>query len=228
MNVSFEIQYNPANIIEKDGVRFVDAGDGNTLTGMAIVSVPACPDAIALEMVAETVNAESTTETNEVNKEVPNENETETVMAEEVVAEPQEQSTPTAECPEIDETMSETNTEQHVVETVEEDPRDARIAELEAELKRVNAELESFKQEKALAELQAKQEKVKSFASKQGLDVEDEAVAEAIANLDYEAIANLSMEAAESKEESSPAEMTMASYVDMDIPGKYGDLLNRG
>ena len=73
LNVSFEVKYNPQNILIKDGVRFVDAGEGNTLTGMCIVSVPACPDANALDMVAEAVNAEETTEQNEVKEEVPNE-----------------------------------------------------------------------------------------------------------------------------------------------------------
>ncbi len=84
-----------------------------------------------------------------------------------------------------------------------------------------------MKAAQALAELQAKQDKAKAFASKQGLDVEDEKVANAIANLDYEAIADLAMAnvAEESKQEQP--EMTMASFVDIGISGKYGDLLDR-
>ena len=57
--------------------------------------------------------------------------------------------------------------------------------------------------------------------------MEDEKVANAIANLDYEAIADLAMAnvAEESKQEQP--EMTMASFVDIGISGKYGDLLDR-
>ena len=112
------------------------------------------------------------------------------------------------------------------------DPRDHRIAELEAELARVNAELKEFKDAKMAAELKEKQMKAKAFAEKQGLNVEDEAVANAIAELNYEAIAELSM--ASEKEEETPAvapvEVTMASFVDMDISApsdEYGGLLTR-
>ena len=51
--VSFEVRYNPEYTIEKDGVLFIDANEDNAMTGMALVSVPACEDAVALDMVAE-------------------------------------------------------------------------------------------------------------------------------------------------------------------------------
>lgn len=51
--VSFEVRYNPEFTIEKDGVLFIDANEDNALTGIALVSVPACEDAVALDMVAE-------------------------------------------------------------------------------------------------------------------------------------------------------------------------------
>lgn len=51
--VSFEVRYNPEYTIEKDGVLFIDANEDNALTGIALVSVPACVDAVALDMVAE-------------------------------------------------------------------------------------------------------------------------------------------------------------------------------
>lgn len=285
LNVSFEVKYNPQNIVMKDGVRFVDAGEGNTLTGMCIVSVPACPDANALDMVAEAVNAEETTETNEVKEEVPKEElntpeavETETVVAEAEQAEAEQAvaeqaNAEVAEAEIVHEevevresvtkndydgkTYHEVKTEHVVVETVEDapapetviaeqpaettadcgeaecgdDPRDKRIAELEAELARVNAELKEFKDAKMAAELQAKQAKAKAFAEKQGLDVEDENVARAVAELNYEAIAELAM-ASEKEENHAPAsvEVTMASFVDMDISDagdEYGGLLKR-
>ena len=289
LNVSFEVKYNPENTFMKDGVRFVDAGEGNTLTGMCIVSTPACPDANALDMVAEVVNAEETTETNEVNEEVPNEElnvtaEVETDNTEAVVEQPATATAEVAEAAhaeaevaeaeivheevEIKESVTvdpfdgktyhETKTEHTVVETIDEetapapetviaeqpaeitaecgdDPRDKRIAELEAELARVTAELKVFQDAKMAAELQAKQAKAKAFAQKQGLNLEDEAVANAVAELNYEAIAELAM-ASEQKEEETPAapapvvEVTMASFVDMDISDdgdEYGGLLKR-
>ena len=289
LNVSFEVKYDPSDVIEKDGVRFVDAGENNSLTGMCIVSVPACPDANALDMVAEAVNAEETTGTNEVNEEVPNEElnvtaEVETDNTEAVVEQPATATAEVAEAAhaeaevaeaeivheevEIKESVTvdpfdgktyhETKTEHTVVETIDEetapapetviaeqpaeitaecgdDPRDKRIAELEAELARVTAELKVFQDAKMAAELQAKQAKAKAFAQKQGLNLEDEAVANAVAELNYEAIAELAM-ASEQKEEETPAapapvvEVTMASFVDMDISDdgdEYGGLLKR-
>ena len=279
LSVSFEIKYNPNNTILKDGVRFVDAGEGNTLTGMAIVSVPACPDANAQEMVAE---ANEQTEVNEVNKEMPKEEmvmaENEEVKTEEAViaeAEPEEEKTEenTAETSENETATAETaeaevvhesigvhesvhyddydgktyhavTTEHTVVETVDpepaaaqtpvvaeqEDDRDQIIAQLKArvaELEIAEAELKQIKEAQAMAELQAKQEKAKAFASKQGLDVDDEAVAKAIANLDYEEIANMAMIISEEKQNNEKNEVSMASYVDMEIQEEYGGLLKR-
>ena len=277
LNVSFEVKYNPENTFMKDGVRFVDAGEGNTLTGMCIVSVPAYPDANALDMVAEVVNAEETTETNEVKEEVPNE-ELNTTVAEAPVAEAEaehieaqaEQTEEVAQAevteaevvheevevkesvtvdPYDGKTYHETKTEHIVVETVDPaeapvaeapvvaedetqpDPRDARIAELETELARVTAELKVFQDAKMAAELQAKQDKAKAFAQKQGLNVEDEAVAHAISEVNYEAIAELAMASEPAQETPAPAavEVTMASFVDMEITGddEYGGLLKR-
>ena len=280
LNVSFEVKYNPENTFMKDGVRFVDAGEGNTLTGMCIVSVPACPDANALDMVAEVVNAEETTETNEVKEEVPNEElnvtateaqveqtgvETEQAVAEVAEAAHAEAEVAEAEiihesvtvhegygvCPETGETIHEVYETHEVVETVdaepapapgtviaeeptaEADPRDARIAELETELARVTAELKVFQDAKMAAELKAKQDKAKAFAQKQGLNVEDEAVAHAISEVNYEVIAELAM-ASEQKESVSDVapsvEVSMASFVDIDAVGdgdEYGGLLTR-
>ena len=270
LNVSFEVKYNPENIIMKDGVRFVDAGDGNTLTGMCIVSVPACPDANALDMVAE-VNAEETTETNEVKEEVPNEelNNPEVIEAqaeETPVTEPEaevaqaevaEAEVAEAEiiregvgihesyekCPETGEIIHEVYETHELVETVEEepapapapeavvaeeDPRDVRIAELENELASVKAELQAFKDAKAAEELAARRCRAQNFAEKQGLDVADETVAKAIAELDYEMIAELAMKMTEEAAPVAAPEVSMASFVDMEISNEeYGGLLTR-
>ena len=257
LNVSFEIRYNPANVIEKDGVRFVDAGDGNTLTGMAVVSVPACPDAVALDMVAETVEANEVNEVTDKEKlelaeaeaevkaeaaeaEVKTEAIAETAEAEvseaEVVHESVETYESYHECPETGETIHEVHVEHTMVETVEpepapivaeEDPRDKEIAELKAELERVNAELKQYKDAVAAAELKAKQDEAASFAAAQGLDCEDEAVKQAVAEVNYEAIAKLSMaKAIESKNETP--EITVAGFATIAInSGEYGGLLER-
>lgn len=275
LNVSFEVKYNPQNIIEKDGVRFVDAGEGNTLTGMCIVSVPACPDANALDMVAE-VNAEETTETNEVKEKVPTNEELKTpevteaeAVAEtdpvaEVIAEAEQPATEAepvaqaevaeaeivregvtvheayAKCPETGETIHEVYETHELVETVEEtvpqpeavvaeeDPRDVRIAELEKQLADVTAELQAFKDAQAEAELAARRCRAQTFAEKQGLNVEDAEVAKAISELNYEMIAELAMKMVEEPEPAVAPEMTMASFVDMDISNdEYGGLLKR-
>lgn len=51
--VSVELRYNPEHVILKDGYKFIDAHEDNSLNGIAIVSEPACVDAVALDMVAE-------------------------------------------------------------------------------------------------------------------------------------------------------------------------------
>ena len=51
LSVSFEIMAQQMRI--ENGITIIDAGEGNELVGMAVVSVPACPDAKALALVAE-------------------------------------------------------------------------------------------------------------------------------------------------------------------------------
>ena len=120
---------------------------------------------------------------------------------------------------------------ERVIETME-DARalvaelDSRIAELEGIKEKYDAII-AEEQEKALAE---KREKAKAFAEKQGLDVNETAVAEAIENLDYTKIAELTMAQAQEEEpaqEEKPA-ITLASFVELDISeDKYGGLLSR-
>lgn len=121
---------------------------------------------------------------------------------------------------------------ERVIETM--DDAEALVAELDAKI----AELEEVKskydamiaeeQEKALAE---KREKAKAFAEKQGLDVKETAVAEAIENLDYTKIAELTMAKVQEEElaqEVSEPAITLASFVELDISeDKYGGLLSR-
>ena len=103
---------------------------------------------------------------------------------------------------------------------------DAKIAELE-EIKTKYDKIVAEEQEKELA---GKKSQAKTFAEKQGLDIADAAVAEAIENLDYAKIAELTMAQVQEEEpvhESVPA-ITLASFVELDISeDKYGGLLNR-
>lgn len=238
---------------------------------MCVVSVPACPDANALDMVAE---ATKTAETNEVKETMTEENKNEVMEAEEAV-ETAEAEVENAEAPEaiaeaesapataesaeaevvhesvnvhesVDQceydgkTYHTVSTEHVIVETVdptpeptsvlaEETDKDREIAELKAriaELEGMEAELKEIKEAQAKAEHEAKIEKVKAFASKQGLDVEDEAVKSAIAELNYEAIADMAEKKNEKENEKKP-EITMATFVEMETTGKYGGLLER-
>ena len=105
--------------------------------------------------------------------------------------------------------------------------KEQRIAELEAkiaELEPMKAELETIKAEKEAAALAEKQNKAKSFAERQGLDVEKEEVKNAIASLDYEAIASMAMEIKPDTEQ----KVTIASFSmtqGIELNDKYGDLL---
>ena len=99
-----------------------------------------------------------------------------------------------------------------------------RIAELEQIEEKYNA-IVAEEQAKILAEKQAK---AKAFAEKQGLDISDTAVAEAIEKLDYQKIAELSMaeEQAEKKEEEPAPTITLASFVELETGSdQYGGLL---
>lgn len=98
---SFELTYDPDHVIYDGKVMYVDAAETNTLNGMAIVSVPAYPEAVALDQVAEaeaelTDNTEPTqiisetveksgADTNEVNEEMDKVNEANASTVEEVM-----------------------------------------------------------------------------------------------------------------------------------------------
>lgn len=293
LSVSFEVRYNPEHTVTKDGVLFIDANEDNALTGIALVSVPACEDACALDMVAEVADGSEVVAESEEQAErgetepMEKENLTAEVTEETVVAEEQTPVEAVAETEEVHETVAEEQTVvaeeqdeqkdpeeeketvaevqeaaaeviEHSVDThesVEECPYSGRpvhvieyheriietmedagnlIAELDAKV----AELEEIKgkydamiaeaQAKALAE---KKEQAKAFAEKQGLDVNETAVAEAIDHLDYTKIAELTMaqvqEGKPAEEEQKPA-VTLASFVELDISDdKYGGLLSR-
>lgn len=119
---------------------------------------------------------------------------------------------------------------ERVIETMND--AEALVAELDAkitELEEIKSKYDAIvvaEQEKAMAE---KRESAKVFAEKQGLDVNETAVAEAIQNLDYAKIAELTMaQVQEEPVKNEQPAITLASYVELDISeDKYGGLLSR-
>lgn len=330
LNVSFEVRYNPDYTIEKDGVLYIDANEDNALTGIALVSVPACPDATALDMVASVADdseeivtegegptaergeqepMEKETVTAEVTEEKVQEVSEDTAVAEEAVAEegtagdgaggseggegasesgesagegagdsgsgagesgsgssgsesggsgsagthPDDQDEEKRLNAEDQDTTAEVlehavdthesvenwggepvhviEYRERIIETMED--AGAVIAELVAqvaELEEIKGKYDAMIAEEEQKALAAKQEKAKAFAEKQGLDVNDTAVAEAIQALDYTKIAELTMAQVQeepAQEEAQPA-ITLASFVELDISeDRYGGLLSR-
>ncbi len=108
--------------------------------------------------------------------------------------------------------------------------KDARIAELEEQvvaLTPFKAEAEKLRQEKADAELAAKRQDLTAFAEAQGLDMQSEAVAAAIQEVNY---AFLMAEAMKQNKKPQPKPM-LASFAvagGMPLGGEYDDLLCKG
>ena len=130
---------------------------------------------------------------------------------------------------------------ERIVETLEEAEtviaeKDQKIKELEtriAELEQIETKYNAIMAEEEAKVLAQKQEKARVFAEKQGLNVTEPAVAEAIDALDYSMIAELAMSQVQDEEpekEEEPAQrITLASFVELDIgeQNNYGGLLNR-
>lgn len=130
---------------------------------------------------------------------------------------------------------------ERVVETLEQAEnviaeKDQKINELEtriAELEQIEKDYNAIIAEREAQALADKQAKAKAFAEKQGLNVTDTAVAEAISALDYAKIAELTMaqvadEEPETVEEKSVPTITLASFVELDVgDNAYGGLLKR-
>ena len=120
---------------------------------------------------------------------------------------------------------------ERIIETI--DDVEDLLAELDnqiAELTEIKVKYDAMVEEANAKALAEKQNKAKAFAEKQGLDVNDTAVAEAIMALDYTKIAELTMAQVQDEE---PAEaeipaVTLASFVELDVSeDKYGGLLGR-
>ena len=97
-----------------------------------------------------------------------------------------------------------------------------RCAELEAEneaLNQIKAELEAKQEEERKAAVNAKKESLRSYAISEGLSVEETVIAEAIENLNYEAIvAEVTANKSKAKE-TKKEESYFASYTDIGVSG---------
>lgn len=192
------------------------------------------------ETVAETEETQEIVETvvaeEEKEEETPEEEQQEETVAEseEATAEVLEHSVDTHESVENwgGEPVHVFEYRERVIETMSE--AEALVAELDtkiAELEEIKGKYDAIIAEEKAKELEQKRIVAKSFAEKQGLDVNDAAVAEAVENLDYTKIAELTMAQVQEEEpveeEKQPA-ITLASFVELDISeDKYGGLLNR-
>lgn len=309
LNFSFEITYVPEATRCEGSVMYVDADPRNALTGMAVVSVPAYPEATALNLVAEANDSETDDATDKpmMAEDRPNKQETnevtgmpdeklevaeaqteaeevevkaETAEAESAVTEAAEETsetvaesaeamsreTVTVDTPvesaiervsEPDPALADSDNplaepvpgdvppappeKEHVVvtEVVEEyhtrittlekivAEKDARIEELNQQLsdyEAIKAEVEEFRKAKAEQEHQAKVAKAESYAKRNGLSLEDEAVKAAVAELNYEALMDLAMA---SEPDETTAETAVASVVcDMKITDPYGGMVS--
>lgn len=144
------------------------------------------------------------------------------VVAEEVVSE-----TEIAEEIKDDEKEPEKDPDDNDPEDPEDDKDEVaelkkRCAELEEQVKAMNeikAELDAIKDAQLKAEVDAKKENLRKYAESEGLDAKETVIAEAIENLNYEAIvaevtANKSKAKEPKKEESY-----FASYTDIGVTG---------
>ena len=222
--LSFSFEIMASVMAERDGVMVIDAAEGNELIGMAIVSVPAYPEATALKLVAEKE------EDHEMDETVTKLAETEArlKLAEEKMMDDEEKLRQKDDA--LEKTTEKQKQQEAELAAAQEKiaEKDAQIAELEAkvsELAPYKEEAEKLKVEKEAAELAVKQQELAAFAEAQGLDVKAENVASAISELNYAALI-----AEANKVKKNEARPTVAAYAmtsGLAVRGEYGDLLEK-
>ena len=226
LNFSFEIKYEKDATVEKDGVLYVEQNKNNALTGVAVVSVPAYKESVALNMVAEQDKAEAEGVEDKMTLEevmakleelVKRLDETDKQVKElaEQKPEPTEEEAPEKAAPEEEKPEDEAETEKAIAE------RDEEIKNLKSS----NEELNALKAAQEAEEQAKNQKKAAAFAKAQGLDTEDEKVAKAIADLDYKAICDLCMERMNPEELGGIAVASLLTDGFAMKGGKYDDLL---
>lgn len=194
------------------------------MIGMAIVSVPAYPEATALQLVAE---RQEEHEMDETVKKLA-ETEARLKLAEEKMMDDVEKLRQKDEA--LEETTEKQKQQEAELAAAQKQlaEKDAHIAELEAQVSQLEpfkAEAERLEAEKEAAELAAKQQELTAFAEAQGLDVKAESVASAIAELNYAALISKT-----NKVRKNDVKPTVAAYAltsGLAVKGEYGDLLEK-
>ncbi len=242
LKFSFEIQYTADATVEENGVLYVDADDRNALTGVAVVSVPAYSESVALNLVAEQHGKPPDEGAEARNEGVENDMTLEEAMAS--LAEKDEMiASLTARAEKAEKELDNQKTMKDEEKASYETDKEALEAELakkenacaelnekvealtkdNAKLESLRAELNQMKQEKAEAEQKQKQEKAKSFAELQGLDMKNETVAKAVDEADYQMLAELLI----AKQEQEKPKYSIASLAGdgFSTKSEYGDLV---
>lgn len=244
LKFSFEIQYASDAAVEENGVLYVDANEMNALTGVAVVSIPAYDESVALKLVAQQHGTPHEGKASEAKNEgVENGMTLEEAMAS-LAAKDEQIAALTARAEKAEKELDDEKTakdgekdsHEKDVEALKSElaEKDKACAELNAKVEEVmkageeekeslRAELTQLKQEKAEAEMKQKQEKAKSFAELQGLDMQDEAVVKAVDAADYQMLAELCV----AKREPQNPKFSIASLAGdgFEMLGEYGDLV---
>lgn len=207
-------------------IDYVRSGGSETMEDKMNVAEVAEVEAVevqAEEQTEEVVQAEAEVEASteevvaEAEVETAEEADTVEVQAEEVSAEeekPEEElETEPEEKPEEEEEKDE------LAEALNENA--SLKAQIE-ELKAFKAELEAIREREAEEKLNSKKATLKEYASAEGLDVENEIIAEAIDNLNYEALV---AEVTNKKNSEKKAERSISFYASFDIGAKGNSYL---
>jgi len=255
LSFSFEIQYTMTTQI--DGIEYIDAADGNVITGMAVVSYPAYPESKALLLVAQKANEEADTGSDEPEdaassagadtqqERVTNEMQMTIEQAMARIAELERmaaaQAAQIAAIPEPPKEAMVTQASHDAaiaerdgaIQTLETQvaaftEQAAELDETKQTLASVQGQLDAMKAEQAEADLQSKRDELTAFAATNGLDTEDEAVSAAIAAADYAALVAAAMKAAAEKD-GKPGTSTASQRPMADIGAQepYGGILGR-
>ena len=207
----YEVDFVRSEGSEKEMNEEMKVSEVEVMTEEVVAEAEVAVEAVVAEETV--VEAEAVVETAEEATEV---------VAEEVVSE-----TEIAEEIKDDEKEPEKDPDDNDPEDPEDDKDEVaelkkRCAELEEQVKAMNeikAELDAIKDAQLKAEVDAKKENLRKYAESEGLDAKETVIAEAIENLNYEAIvaevtANKSKAKEPKKEESY-----FASYTDIGVTG---------
>nr|DAZ51210.1 MAG TPA: Leucine-rich Immune Molecule [Caudoviricetes sp.] len=243
LKFSFEIQYASDAAVEENGVLYVDANEMNALTGVAVVSIPAYDESVALKLVAQQHGTPHEGKASEAKNEgVENGMTLEEAMAS-LSAKDEQIAALTARAEKAEKELDEEKAAKEAqndahgkdVDALETElaQKDSACAELNAKIEAfkavekenesLRAELTQLKHEKAEAETKQKQEKAKNFAELQGLDLKDETVAKAVDAADYQMLAELCV----AKREPQSPKFSIASLAGdgFEMLSEYGDLV---